>query len=221
VFQWVDKGFAKWTAQGVAEDFSIPSAVPGLGGGEQVVRMNHKSQSEIRFGLPGIARRDPDYYPLLVLNQILGKSGLGGRFDARIRDLEGFASNLFSSFEANLSGGPLVIGAVANPDRVDSVLTLMKEEIQKIKSEGVTEQEIQVAKNTLINSLLLALEGNEGIARQLLQVELFELGGDYLNRFADLVDQVKAESLLDCSRRRLLFDQAALVIVGPYRQKLK
>jgi zinc protease len=221
VFQWIDKGFAKWTAQGVAEAFSMPAAFPGLGTGEQVVRMNHKSQCEILFGLPGISRHDPDYYPLLILNQILGQSELGGRLGARFRDQEGLACYLSSSFEASLSGGPLVIRAVVNPDRVDPVFSLMKEEIQKIKSDGVTEQEVKAAKSTLINSLPLALEENEGIARQLLLVELFELGEDYLNRFADLVEEVKTDSLLDCSRRRLLFDQAALVIVGPYRQKSK
>src|SRR6185503_13807262 len=115
------------------EGFSMPVASPGLGGGEQVVRMNHKSQSEILFGLPGISRRDPDYYPLLILNQILGQSGRGGRLDARIRHQGDLASYLFSSFEASLSGGPLVIGAVVNPDRVGPVFTLVKEEIQKIK----------------------------------------------------------------------------------------
>jgi zinc protease len=97
----------------------------------------------------------------------------------------------------------------------------MKEEIQKIKNDGVSEQEAKAAKSTLVNSLLLALEANEGIAGQLLQIELFDLGEDYFNRFPDLVEEVKSDRLLDCSRRRLLFDQAALVVVGPSRQKSK
>jgi zinc protease len=111
------------------------------------------------------------------------------------------------------------MGAVVNPDRVDPVFTLMKDEIQKIKNDGVSEQEVKVAKSTLINSLPLALEDNEGIAGQLLQIELFELGEDYFIRFADMVEGVTPDRLLDCSRRRFLFDQAALVVVGPSRQK--
>ena len=95
----------------------------------------------------------------------------------------------------------------------------MKEEIEKLKAQGVTEMEVKAAKRYLILSLPIQLESNEGIARTLERIELFQLGNDYLQRYADLIEGVKMDNVLDCARTRLSFDQAALVIAGPYERK--
>ena len=106
-----------------------------------------------------------------------------------------------------------------NPERVDRAVTVMKEEIEKLKARNVTEMEIKAAKKYLIHSLPIQLESNEAIARQIERIELFQLGIDYLARYAELIEGVKMENVLDCIRTRLSFDQAALVIAGPYERK--
>ena len=219
VFQLVEKSFGSWSAKGAPDSFSLPSVAPGLGGGEQVVTMKNKSQCDIAFGFPSISIRSPSYYPMLVLNQIFGQAGLGGRLGDRIRDQEGLAYYAYSSFDASLCEGPFVIRAGVNPERVDRTVTVMKEEIEKLKAQGVTEMEVKAAKRYLILSLPIQLESNEGIARTLERIELFQLGNDYLQRYADLIEGVKMDNVLDCARTRLSFDQAALVIAGPYERK--
>ena len=219
VFQLVEKSFGGWSVQGTPESFSIPAVSPGLGMGEQVVTMKNKSQCDIAFGFPGISIHSPNYYPMLILNQIFGQAGLGGRVGDRIRDEEGLAYYAYSSFDASLCEGPFVIRAGVNPERVDRAVTVMKEEIEKLKARNVTEMEVKAAKKYLIHSLPIQLESNEAIARQMERIELFQLGIDYLERYAELIEGVKMENVLDCIRTRLSFDQAALVIAGPYERK--
>jgi zinc protease len=219
VFTLVEKNFGTWTAAGSPETFAIPPVSIGLGEGEQIVSLRNKSQCDIVLGIPGISISSPDYHPMLVLNQILGQAGLGGRLGSRIRDQEGLAYDVSSSFDASLGEGPFVIRAGANPQQVDRVVALMKEEIENLKAHGVTEQEISAAKRYLISSTPVRLESNEEIAREFERIELFQLGEDYLTRYPDLIEDVKVDKLLDCARTRLAFDKGSLVIAGPYEPR--
>jgi zinc protease len=216
VFALVGKHFDKWAVTGEPEAFSIAPVSIGLGEGNQIVPLRNKSQCDIVLGIPGISIRSPDYYPMLVLNQILGQAGLGGRLGNRIRDQEGLAYDVSASFDASLSEGPFMIRAGASPQQVDRVVTLMREEIEKMKSGGVSEQEISAAKRYLVTSLPVRLESNEAIAREFERIELFQLGEDYLLRYPDLIDGVRLDQLLDCVRTRLAFEKGALVVAGPY-----
>jgi zinc protease len=219
VFTQVGKHFGKWAATGDPEAFAIPPVSGGLGEGKQIVPLRNRSQCDIVLGIPGISIRSPDYYPMLVLNQILGQAGLGGRLGGRIRDQDGLAYDVSSSFDASLGEGPFVIRAGAGSQQVDRVVAAMKEEIEKMKVHGVTEQEVGDAKRYLINSTPVRLESNEGIAREFEHIELLQLGEDYLTRYPDLIASVTMDRLLDCFRTRLVFDKAALVVAGPYEPR--
>jgi zinc protease len=219
VFILVGKHFGKWTAAGSPEVFAIPPVSIGLGEGKQIVPLRNKSQCDIVLGIPGISIRSPDYYPMLVLNQILGQTGLGGRLGSRIRDQEGLAYDVSSSFDGSLGEGPFVIRAGAGSQQVDRVVALIKEEIENLKAHGVTEQEVAAAKGYLINSTPVRLESNEGITREFERIELFQLGEDYLTRYPDLISSVTMDRLLDCVRTQLVFDKGALVVAGPYEPR--
>jgi zinc protease len=219
VFTLVERNFGTWTAAGSPETFAIPPVSLGLGEGEQIVSLRNKSQCDIVLGIPGISISSPDYHPMLVLNQILGQTGLGGRLGSRIRDQEGLAYDVSSSFDASLGEGPFIIRAGASPQQVDRVVAVMKEEIENLKAHGVTDQEISAAKRYLINSTPVRLESNEGIAREFQRIELFQLGEDYLTRYPDLIEDVKVDKLLDCARTRLAFEKGSLIIAGPYEPR--
>jgi zinc protease len=214
-----EKHFGSWSMTGSVEAFAIPPAPAGSGEGKQVVTMRAKSQCDIVLGVPGISIRSPDYFPLLILNRILGQAGLGGRLGMRIREQEGLAYDVSSSFDASLAEGLFVVRAGAAPEHVDRVITLMKEEIDKVRTHGITEQEIMAAKQYLINSIPLQLESNEGITGQLERIQLFQLGDDYLTQYPDSIAAVTMDRLLDCARTRLTFDRGALVVAGPYEAR--
>ncbi len=215
----VERHFGNWTVTGTAESFAIASAAVAPGESKEVVTMRDKSQCEIALGVPGISIHSPDYFPVLILNRILGQAGLGGRLGTRIREQEGLAYDVSSSFDASLAEGPFVIRAGVAPEHVDRVIALMKEEIKKIRTQGIAEQEVTAAKRYLINSIPLQLESNEGITWQLERIQLFQLGDDYLTHYADSIASVTMDRLLDCARTRLAFDKGALVVAGPYESR--
>lgn len=217
VFQKMDSLIGNWKAEGAAESFYLPAAQPGLGAGSQLVPMAAKSQCEIVFGRTGISIHHPDYYAMMILNYIMGEAGLGGRIGSRVRDQEGLAYHVSSTLEASLAEGPWAISLGVAPENVDRAMDLVREEIGKIKSDQITDQEILTAKQYLIFSLPRQLESNAGICEQLMNVEIFQLGEGYLSRFGDLIAAVPKEKLVDCWRTILNFDQAALIIAGPYR----
>jgi zinc protease len=214
VFEFAEKVFGRWSASGTPEPFSVPAASVGPAASEHWMETRGQARSEILFGVPGISVRHRDYYPLLVLNQILGQGGLGGRLGERLRN-EGLPASVESSFDASLAEGPFVIRAQVDPSRTQRVIELIREETGRIKQNGVNEQEIESAKKALIHGWPVQLESNEALARQLLLIELFQLGEDYLDQSPQLIAAVTKDRLLDCARSRLAFDHGALVIVGP------
>ena len=73
--------------------------------------MPDKSQADIAYGFVGLARRDPDYYAALVMNNALGQYALGGRLGDSIRERQGMAYYVFSNLEAGRAAGPLMVRA--------------------------------------------------------------------------------------------------------------
>ncbi len=219
VFQLVESSFERWTVPGTSDPFSVPKATPGLGSGQQVVRMSDKPRCDLTLGFPAVSIRDPEYYPMLIITQILGVSGSDGRLGGRLRGQEGLASYAGVSMDASLSEGPLIVHATSTADHVDQVVKEIQEELAKIRSQGITIQELAAAKQRLINLHLVQLESNEGITRQMLQVELLGLGDDYFNRFPILIGGITMDQITDYLRTCFSFDQPAVVIAGPYPPK--
>jgi zinc protease len=165
--------------------------------------------------MPGISIRHPDYHALLILNHVFSQAGSGGRLGRRLRDAEGLAATVRSQFDANLAEGPFVVRAAVSPARVEQAVELIRQEAHKIKERSVTEEEVVSAKKALIHGLPVELESNEAVAGQLLAMELYLLGEDYLQRYPELIGSVSLRALQDCARNQFAFERAALVIAGP------
>ena len=112
----------------------------------RVVPMMNKSQADIAYGFETIARRDPSYQAYSLMNNILGQYSLGGRLGDSIREQQGMAYYVFSSFDANLMPGPLVIRAGVSPANVPKAVSSIDMELRKLVDSGPTEQEIVESK---------------------------------------------------------------------------
>ncbi|HEX2922794.1 MAG TPA: pitrilysin family protein, partial [Chloroflexota bacterium] len=205
-----------WKAEGQPPAVEIPSvdlparmvtelAVPG------------KFQSEMVMGLPAIPRKHPDYYALRLGNLILGELGLSGRLGANIRDQKGLAYHVSSDLQASLGPSPWAIRAGINPANVDRAIEAAEHEIGRWKSELVGEAEIEDGKRFLIGSLPIALETSDGIARTLLDIEFYDLGLDYLQRYPNLIGSVTREAIRDAVQRWIHPEHMAIVVAGPKR----
>jgi zinc protease len=194
---------------------SLPS-VPRAGSRARVViPMMNKAQADVAYGFTTVTRRDPDYYDCWVMNTILGQYGLGGRLGDNIRERQGMAYYAFSSFDANVLEGPLVIRAGVSPDHVEAAIAAIDDEIRRIVADGVTADELANAKRYLIGSLPRQLETQPGIASFLQGVEHFGLGTDYDRRLPDLIGGVTLTGVHAAAGRLLDPERATIVVAGP------
>ena len=194
----------------------LPPVTP-LGTRQQrVVPMMNKAQADIAYGFVMITRADPSYYAHWLMNTILGQYSMGGRLGDSIRERQGMAYYVFSSLDANVVPGPLIVRAGVNPANVERALASIDEEMVKMAESGPTDREITDTRQYLIGSMPRQLETNSGIANFLQMVEFFNLGLDYDLRLPGILQQVSRDQVHEAARRSLDPSRAAVVIAGPY-----
>jgi len=183
---------------------------------QRVVPMMNKVQADIAYGFVTITRADPSYDAHWLMNTILGQYSMGGRLGDSIRERQGMAYYVFSSLDANVVPGPLIVRAGVNTANVERALASIDEEMVKMAESGPTEREITDTRQYLIGSMPRQLETNSGIANFLQMVEFFNLGLDYDLRLPGILQQVTRDQVHEAARRSLDPARAAVVIAGPY-----
>jgi zinc protease len=196
----------------------IADPAPLEGVVRRVVEMPDKAQADIALGHVALRRDDPRYYAVAVMNMVLGRFAMGGRLGQSVREEQGMAYYTYSTVEAGLGAGPFVVRAGVQAAHVDPAVDSIRAEIERMRAERVGEQELDDAKAAMIRSLPRTLESNEGIAGVLHQIEMFDLGVDYLDRFPGLIGQVDADAVQAAARSLLHPDNYALAIAGPYTE---
>jgi len=180
------------------------------------VPMMNKSQADVAYGLIGIRRTDPDYYATWVMNNALGQYALGGRLGDSIRERQGMAYYVYSSLDASVAAGPLLIRAGVAASNVERTIASIDAELRGLRANGLTSTELDESKQYLIGSLPRQLETNAGIAGFLLTAQIFELGMDFDEQLPDLIAGVSLEAANAAVARLLDPDRATVVVAGPW-----
>jgi zinc protease len=192
--------------------------VPPLGAARRKVRtLTNKTQVDIVLGTVGPMRKSPEIYAARVGDAILGHLGLMGRLGESLRDRQGLAYYAYSSLEAGLAPGPWSVRAGVAPDGVGRTIDGIRAEISRLRDDPVSDQELEDAQDYLTGTLPLRLETNEGIAGTLLDMELYELGDDYIIRYPSIIRAVTKQEIQAAAQKYLHAERYALAIVGPYR----
>lgn len=178
--------------------------------------MLDKSQCDVAYGGIGLNRRDPDYYPALVMNNALGQYALGGRLGDSIRERQGMAYYVYSQLDAGLEAGPLMVRAGVSAENVERTIASIDHELQTVLSAGFTSDEVRDAKRYLIGSLPRQLETNAGIAGFLLSAELYGLGTDHDVRLPEHIGRVTEADVRRVAARLLDPARAVVVVAGPW-----
>lgn len=170
-------------------------------------------QATIRFGLPGIARRDPDHMAAVVVNHILGGGVFSARLFKEVREKRGLAYSVHSQLVTHLHAALFSGGTSTKNERAAESLAVIEEEIEKLAAEGPTADELDKAKKYLIGSYALRFDTSTKIASQLvhLQTEGFDVG--YLD---ERNQEIAAVSMADARRvaERLFAGKKLLVAVA-------
>jgi zinc protease len=195
--------------------------VPKLMGSSQLIRVNKDlTQANIIMGHEGIPRNHPDYYAIQVMNYILGGGGFSSRAMDSIRNQSGLAYSVYSYFSAEKSHGSFAFVMQTKNETAEEAIRIAREEIRRIREQAVSEQELNEAKDYLTGSFPLRLDTNHKVANFLAQVEFFQLGLDYPDRYADLVRKVSREDVRRVAKEYLHPEKLITVIVGNQKKEV-
>ncbi len=211
--QQVEAAFADWHAQRPPVP-DLPPLVP-LVPQEQHVFIPEKSQVDLRLGWRGPARKEPDFLAAYLANAVLGVFGMMGRLGRTVRDDHGLAYYVYSAVEGGLGPGPWQVIAGVDPEHVRQAQRLILEEVRRLREEPVPGDELADSQAMLVGSLPLQLETNEGVARILVNMERHQLGLDYLQRYRDLVMNLRPEDVQAAAQRWLDPERYVLAMAGP------
>jgi len=174
-----------------------------------------KTQSDVLLGYVGPARAEPDYWNAALCNTILGVFGLMGRLGQNVRDKLGLAYYSYSRVEGGLGPGPWVIAAGVDPANVERAVEAMRAQVRRIRDKTVGAKELADNKAFVTGSLPLRLETNDGVAGVILDMELYGLGLDYLERYKDMIYAITPKRIQAAAQKYLDPDRYALAVAGP------
>ncbi len=211
----VERTFGDWT--GVVPPPQPRSDVARANARRRVdISMMNKAQADIAYGFVALRRDDPEYYACWLMNHAFGQYSMSGRLGDSIRERQGMAYYVYSTLDANVMEGPLLIRAGVSAANIDRAVASIDEEISRLLAGGLTQKELDDSRQFLIYAMPRALETNAGIANYLQTAEFFRLGLDYDVRVPDLLRSVTLEHANGVAKQLLSVDRATIVVAGPY-----
>jgi zinc protease len=176
------------------------------------------TQANIIIGHKGITRGDPDYYAATVMNYILGGGGFRSRLVDQVREKRGLAYAVSSSFDAGKANGEFQVVLQTKNDSARQAIDLVLAEMERIRKDGVSDDELEGAKKYLIGSFPLRLNTQSRITGFLALVEYFGLGLDYPENYPSYIEAVTKEDVLRAARRHLYPDKYIQVVVADLKK---
>jgi zinc protease len=184
--------------QGLGQKISIDLDVP---------------QSVLMLGGLGIARNDPDFMAAFVVNHVLGGGSFSSRLYREVREVRGLAYSVYSALIPLDHAALFMSGTATRADRTGQTLEVLESEIHRLAETGPTEEELAKSKSFLTGSYALRFDTSSKIAAQLVQIQLDDLGIDYIDKRNSLVEAV---TMADVKRvaKRLLDGGMLVTVVG-------
>jgi zinc protease len=190
---------------------AVPVAKPSNLGRRIVIDVN-VPQAVVTFGGQGIARDDPDFMAAYIVNHILGGGSFSSRLYREVREKRGLAYGVSDQLVWFKRAAVVIGGTATRADRAADALGIIESEIKRMAESGPTQAELDEAKSFLKGSYALSLDTSNKIAAQLTQIQIDNLGIDYIQRRSGLIDAVTVADAKRVAKR--LYGGGLLVTVA-------
>lgn len=212
----LEKALAGWKAGQPAPPPPAPQATfaPGVYHVEKDI-----PQGKVYVGLRGIQRDDPDYFPVLIMNHILGGGGFTSRITTRVRSDEGLAYSAGSTMIPRIYyPGEIRAGFQSKNPTVALAIRIILDEIERLRNEPVSREELQVAQNSFIETFPRTFESKAGMLAVFVNDELTNRPADFWKNYRQNIRAVTVDEVKRVAQKHLAPASMAIFVVGRWDQ---
>lgn len=190
----IQEKFETWKSTSPIEKKSVPFIAKNDRPRKVKIETPHKAQTEIRIIQPGIPRTHPDFLKYRIANEILGGS-FASRLNQKIRDDLGLTYSIGSYLDPKASGGAWVISTFSKNETAEKTITEIQAVVQNFAKNGITKDELNAAKNLAKAQLPRSLETSDKLAYNLIVLDYYGLGAQYLIQFNKTIDAITVQDV--------------------------
>ncbi len=172
------------------------------------------NQANVIMGHLGIHRKNPDYFPVMIMNFILGGGSFTARIPGRIRSDEGLAYSAFSAFQTARDIGMFFVSCQTKLESTNRAISIALEELEKIRKTPIDKEELTQAKETFTNQFVFRFTTSASIVGQKVDIEYEDLPLNYLETYIANVQAVTQEDVQRVARKYLHPDEIKILVVG-------
>jgi zinc protease len=212
VFDSFEAALGNWQNSEIKTQPELPGINPPSKTVKEHINLEGKSQVDLVMGTLGPKRKASEFLAASLGNNILGQFGMMGRIGDVVREKAGLAYYASTSVNSWVDSGSWEVSAGVNPKNLIKATKLIINELERFCTEMVSQSELEDSQANYIGRLPLSLESNSGVANAILNIERFDLGLDYYQRYPSLINSVTREQILAVAQKYI--DPKKLVIVS-------
>lgn len=212
------KCFGSWSDTSASYASAAPQGLRGVGTASKqkqirVVDRAGAQQSELRMGHVGIPRSVPEYFPVVVMNAVLG--GLfSSRINLNLREVHGYTYGASSYFDWRRQSGPFVVSSAVQSEATGAAITEVLNEIEKIRSSAITDEELTLATSYLAGVFPIRYETSDAVASGLASLVIFDLPDEYFTSYRTRILAVTPDEVQKAAGAFLHPGELSIVVVG-------
>jgi predicted Zn-dependent peptidase len=177
------------------------------------VEAKNKLQTAIRVGMPTVNINHPDFDDLQILNTLLG-GYFGSRLMTNIREEKGFTYGIYSFINPIMDTGYFCIATEVGEKYRNETLHEIEHEINRLKKELISDEELSMVKNYMIGQLMKSVDGPLNIISTLKNFLIFEMDLNEINKQLEAIHAIDAKRLQDLAKQYLNYEDMYKVVVG-------
>ncbi len=209
----LEENFGDWVRRDVPKQLLPPLKHPQSGSVQ--VATKDLPQTTILIGDQGLTKDNPDQYAVRVMNYILGGGGFNSRLMREIRSDRGLAYSAYSYFQIGRRlPGPFVAGTETKNASVGPAISLTRKIMQELRDHPVTEEELQLAKESQINSFVFGFENTHSVVSQQMSLAFYGYPADYLAKYRQRIAAVTVADVQRVAREFIDLARQQIVLVG-------
>lgn len=212
----IEQKFGGWQRNPAVEQpnfAALPAVAQAKQGGVFLIDQPQLTQSSILMGHLGGKLRDQDYTPLAVMNEIL--NGFGGRLVNEVRSRQGLAYVVYAYWSPRFDyPGVFIGGGQTRSEATVPFIKSMRAEIEKIRTAPVSDAELKLAKDSVLNQFIFNFQTPGQTLSRLMRYEYYDYPRDFIFRYRREVEATTPADIQRAAQRHLNLGNIVTLVVG-------